>query len=363
MIALWKFGDIKMTKNGLGVMKFFPVLALAGALTTGTNTSHAYDGSKHVFKFVELTGKASAGYENTQLKMRTRIPVNSVIPLATGGQFSSGVFVERSLIESRAKAFRTDGKLTVAAVDGSLQNTFVEAYGGYAWHNSEKKKRTAYFEFTSPRFSHVSHFQKKSNNTNSNARNYDFSIAAGYDLAKLWNPWKNIAFKPFGGYGWFVQQMSKLTLPGTIKLPINPATGTLAATTVATNASVKNAARWSGLFGGAELAAAYQSHTLWGRGEYFYFNRVSTKATVEIVGNILRYITKRSHNSYGYKAAGGYVFELNQSLSLYADAEWSKFMSKKHGRTKEPAIPGKPGNIDKTTLKAYKFMGGASFSV
>ena len=394
-----------MKKSGLLIRAAIPVFALLGVLTPGSEVQ-AYAEGKRVFKWVDVQTDVNVGYRNDQLKFENRatsiwtdVFTNDLYgtgPYSAIGEFEQP-FVSQEFIRSRQDLIQARTKTTISAVDGALTNSFLEMMADMAFPVSEHKVYHGHgiedgngseFNNRRPRFkfdtdgkghNHSHHHgdddhHNGKNDISGNARAFDAHVIVGYDIAKLKNPWKDFAFKPFAGYYWMRQKTSKNNIRGFHRPDVRPGNVPGSVTSSIGNnvpesyllqgfpsrATVETSAKWHGWFGGFIAESTWGNHTLWVRPEYrgVHTSRFWTQTRIHNVTSKNHVKSKRGKNGYGYNLGGGYKYRIDPDWTLHLDGAWTTMVSKKPRHKELRQIT----RTDKATLRSYNVMLGAGFN-
>ena len=313
-----------------------------------------------------------SGYENTRVKMDMQDVSNYLLTFQDNAQYYSNFDKEYSFLSSKVKSFRTDLHLKVKAQEGSLKYGFLEVFGGIGWHLNERKNREAYYTNDGPAYNYQSKFSSDSKKISGHANNYDLSIAAGYNIVKLWETKSPFAIKPLIGYSGYTYKMSRQILMGHVKIPFDLATKGFdvnhtpqSINYIYPKARIQNFSKMHGGFFGVQTDAHLDSHHFWLRGQYHHFHTARSDAKIEVfhLTQTKRFKAKRGKRSCGYKASGGYDYKINTHWELCLSAQWHKFVSKKPGNKEKVLFAYDPGQISKTVIQNYKFLGGLRFTL
>lgn len=393
-----------MKKSGLLIRAAIPVFALLGVLAPKSEVQ-AYAEGKRVFKWVDVQTDVNVGYRNDQLKFENRA-TSTWSDVFSGGLYGAGPFsnigafqqpfVSQEFIRTQQDLIQARTKTTIAAVDGPLMNSFLEVMADMAFPVSEHKTYQGHglhdgngapFGNNRPRFRfdtdgkghhhghnyHHDHHKGK-NDISGNARAFDAHVIVGYDIAKLKNPWKDFAFKPFAGYYWMRQKSSKNNIRGFHRpdVHIDPTTnnvynafgtqvpGRYLAQGFPSRATVETSAKWHGWFGGFIAESTWGDHTLWVRPEYrgVHTSRFWTQTRIHNVTSKNHVKSKRGKNGYGYNLGGGYKYRIDPDWTLHLDGAWTTMISKKPRHKELKQIT----RTNKATLRSYNFNLGVGFN-
>jgi hypothetical protein len=400
--------EIKMKKSGLLIRAAIPVFALLGVLAPKSEVQ-AYAEGKRVFKWVDVQTDVNIGYRNDQLKFENRA-TSTWADVFTGDLYGTGPFsaigaidqpfVSQEFVRTRQDLIQARTKTTIAAVDGALTNSFLEMMADMAFPVSEHKIYHGHgihdgagdeFGNNRPRFrfdnsghghhhnhDHIHHNghhdgHNGKSHISGNARAFDAHVIVGYDIAKLKNPWKDFAFKPFAGYYWMRQKSSKNNIRGFHRPDVhslapgsaNNSVGTSVPVSYLTQgypsrATVETSAKWHGWFGGFIAESTWGDHTLWVRPEYrgVHTSRFWTQTRIHNVTAKNHVKSKRGKNGYGYNLGGGYKYRIDPDWVLHLDGAWTTMISKRP-RHKERTFVSR---TDKATLRSYNFNLGVGFN-
>lgn len=380
-----------MKKSGLLIRAGLPVFALLGAVTFGSE-SYAYDGGKMVFKWIGVTSDVAVGYRNDNIKFRELSPTTWRDVLTGNADYfagSPGPYRALKVTRAQQDLVQVRGKTTIQAHDGALVNSFLEVMGQMGFVADQKRKFYGHWDALPngvgtgfrPRFhfgrGHGGHDHDHNHNvtgseTGKASGTYDGHIIVGYDIAKLKNPWKDFAFKPFFGH-YAMRHRSGGNLKGYHKPHVQVVgnqvfdqNGNLTSSTYAngmypTLATVKTSAKWHGWVAGFNCESTWGSHTIWMRPEYRWLTegRFWTQSRMFGVSSKEKTISKRGKNSSGYQLAAGYKYQMDPDWNFFADGAWT-YMTSKNPKHKDWVHNGH--RIDNVTLRSYNFMGGVGFS-